>query len=164
VRVWGLIFAIILSFSIVYNIDIVNNERNDIIDYDIAFSDFRISKLTEKTLEFDAKSKKGLLGKNTNYILEDVSFIKKKDNDFESIMAGKMIVKNDGFLFSGEVKYSFRDLEIMAYEIKYFNDKLIGKNFILRSENMDVLGSSIEYDFVSEVIKSSLVNIFIKDK
>lgn len=159
-----ILLTLIVFFSIiVYNIDIVDEERNDKVVYDIKFSNFQMFGITQDGIKIDVQSKQGFFGKK--YFLEDVSLVKKKDEDFEFISSQKMVYTDDIWKFSGKVKYLYKNTDINAYEISYYKDKDIidGRNFIIRDQEKSIIGQSFIYDKKLDILESTLTNIIMKD-
>ena len=158
-----LLFVIVFFAAIVYNIDIVSDERNDKVPYDIRFSDFKIFKTTKDGLIFEAKSKNGYFGEK--YILEDIFLFKKRNNDFEYVNAQKMYFNKDDWVFNGKVNYVFQNINITAYELSYLNNqnKIFAKNFVFRDKDKSIIGQSFDYDIESKVLTTNFANIIIRD-
>lgn len=158
-----LIIAIVFFSIIVYNIDIVNDERNDKVVYDIKFSNFQMFGITREGIKMDIKSKQGFFGKE--FLLEDVSLVRKKEQDFEFISSKKMVYTDDVWNFFGKVRYLYKNTNITAYELSYLKkeNKINGKKFIIRDEDYSILGQSFAYDTNLDILKTSFTNIIMKD-
>ena len=159
-----ILLIVIVFFSIiVYNIDIVSEERNDKVIYDIKFSNFQMFNITQNGISLDIKSKQGFFGKK--YLLKDVSLVKRREKDYEFISSQNMTYTNDIWKFYGKVKYVYKNTDITAYELSYYKKKDIinGKNFIIRDSEKSIIGQSFTYDKKLDILESSFTNIIIKD-
>ncbi len=158
-----LIIFIVFFSIIVYNIDIISEERNDKVVYDIKFSNFQMFGITKDGIGIDLKSKQGFFG--DKYLLKDVYLVKRRKEDFEFISSKNMSYTNDIWNFSGKVKYIYKNTDITAYELSYFKDedRIDGKNFIIRDESQSIIGQSFTYDKKLDILKASFTNIIIKD-
>ena len=158
-----LIVAIVFFSMIVYSIDIINEESNDKVVYDITFSNFQMFGITKEGIDIDIKSKQGFFGKK--YLLKDIYLVKKKDKDYEFISSQNMTYTDNVWKFSGKVKYIYKNRDITAYELFYLKkeDIIYGKNFIIRDEEKSIIGQSFTYDQKLDILESSFTNIILKD-
>ena len=158
------LLSIILFFIIIiYNIDIVNEERNDKVIYDVSFKDFKLIQTDTTGLSFEVKSKKGYFGEK--HILENVFLLKKKGADFEFITADTMKYSHNDWAFSGKVNYLFKNIDITAYKLVYMENenKIYGNNFIFKDEKRMIKGQDFHYDIDLEVLQTSFTNLIMKE-